>query len=356
MKVCVYAIAKNEEKFVNRFMEAIGPGVDVYIGDTGSTDRTAELFSAYPNVTLMDCFIEPWRFDTARNSVIDRIPDNYDLYFSIDIDEVVSPGWLELLQGHPAADRFNYTYNWNHHSDGRPDVTFLYDKIHSREYRWIKPVHEVLHFTGRHQPRVTVLEQLVVDHFPDNEKTRGSYLPLLEASVEENPTDPRNAFYLGREYFFYGQYGEAIKELHRYLSLPGATWGSERSFAMQYIAKSVLDQDKNLAEFWLLKATMETTEREPFIALAEHYCGTGQYHLAYTAAERAYQIKHRPGSHYIQTHYAWHGGPEHLMAFALWHLGNRSVSKKYAIESVMQDPKNQMFCDNLSHYKEIADA
>ena len=41
-KVCVYAISKNEEKFVDRFMDSVKDADKVFVLDTGSTDRTVE--------------------------------------------------------------------------------------------------------------------------------------------------------------------------------------------------------------------------------------------------------------------------------------------------------------------------
>ena len=42
MKVAVYAICKNESKFVDRFMDSVSEADDVFILDTGSTDDTID--------------------------------------------------------------------------------------------------------------------------------------------------------------------------------------------------------------------------------------------------------------------------------------------------------------------------
>ena len=42
MKVCVYAICKNEEQFVERWMDSMGEADLVVVLDTGSTDGTVE--------------------------------------------------------------------------------------------------------------------------------------------------------------------------------------------------------------------------------------------------------------------------------------------------------------------------
>ena len=43
MKVCVYAIAKNEEKFARRWLDSMSEADGVYVLDTGSSDETVRL-------------------------------------------------------------------------------------------------------------------------------------------------------------------------------------------------------------------------------------------------------------------------------------------------------------------------
>ena len=357
MRICVYAITKDEAAHVARFMEAVGSAVDVFVGDTGSSDDTVSLLEQYPNVTVFDCYIEPWRFDAARNSVLERILEPYDLYVSLDLDEVISAGWLEELHAQPLANLYQYSYVWSHQPDGRPDVMHLRERIHSQGFRWVKRTHEVLQWVGHAEMKVVRLANLFIHHYPDQGKTRGFNLQLLAEEYAEHPEDPRNAFYLGREHFFMGNYPEALQVLVDYLGLPSAVWESERAAAMQYLAKcSEALGDNAAARDWYLAATMETTEREPFMALSEFYCRMGIYRLACTAAERALGIKAGPEMPYTQSHYVWNGGPEHLMSFTLWQLGEYSRSKKFAIEAAIQDPANKMFIENLVHYRNVPDA
>ena len=39
-KVCVYAISKNEEKFVDRWVNSMNEADEIFVLDTGSTDNT----------------------------------------------------------------------------------------------------------------------------------------------------------------------------------------------------------------------------------------------------------------------------------------------------------------------------
>ena len=42
-KVCVYAITKNEEKFVNRWVDSIKDADKIIVLDTGSDDNTVKI-------------------------------------------------------------------------------------------------------------------------------------------------------------------------------------------------------------------------------------------------------------------------------------------------------------------------
>ena len=61
-KICVYAISKNEEKFVDRWMDSVSEADEVFVLDTGSTDETVEkLKKRGASVKIKE--IKPWRFD-----------------------------------------------------------------------------------------------------------------------------------------------------------------------------------------------------------------------------------------------------------------------------------------------------
>ena len=64
-KVCVYAISKNEEQFVERWMDSVSEADMVIVCDTGSTDNTVEKLRAN-GANVYQISVSPWRFDTAR--------------------------------------------------------------------------------------------------------------------------------------------------------------------------------------------------------------------------------------------------------------------------------------------------
>ena len=211
-KVIVYAIAKNEESFVDRWVDSMSEADEIYVLDTGSTDNTFNKLKER-GVKVMKKEIIPWRFDVARNESLALVPEDADICVCTDLDEVARKGWRDKLEEiwQEETTRARYNYNWHLDENGNPKVNFYIEKIHSRhDYKWTHPVHEILTYIGGDKEKVVTTDEITIDHYPDNTKSRGSYLPLLELSVEESPEDDRNMHYLGREYMYYQRWNECI--------------------------------------------------------------------------------------------------------------------------------------------------
>lgn len=113
MKIAVYAISKNEEMFVERFCKSAADADMILIADTGSTDDTVKLAKKH-GATVQDICISPWRFDKARDAALALIPRDYDVCISLDLDEVLEPGWREEIERVWKADttRLRYKFDW----------------------------------------------------------------------------------------------------------------------------------------------------------------------------------------------------------------------------------------------------
>ena len=96
-KVCVYAICKNEEKFVERWVNSMKEADSIYVLDTGSSDNSVELLKSF-GVNVQSKEIKPFRFDTARNLSLDMVPEDCDICVCTDLDEVFESGWREKLE------------------------------------------------------------------------------------------------------------------------------------------------------------------------------------------------------------------------------------------------------------------
>jgi glycosyltransferase involved in cell wall biosynthesis len=86
-KICVYAICKNEEKHIDRWINSLKEADKIVVLDTGSTDSTIEKLQAYaPLVEVYQKEIIPWRFDTARNESMKYIPSDTTICVVSDCD------------------------------------------------------------------------------------------------------------------------------------------------------------------------------------------------------------------------------------------------------------------------------
>jgi glycosyltransferase involved in cell wall biosynthesis len=343
LKIAVYAISKNEEKFAERFCKAAKDADLIFVADTGSYDKTVEILEAN-GATVGHIYISPWRFDDARNAALHMLPSDIDVCVSLDLDEVLQPGWREEIERIwvPGTTRMRYHFDWG------MGIAFPYEKIHARKgYRWHHPCHEYP-VPDRIEEKYVDTNKLLVVHQPDPTKSRGQYLDLLRVSVEEDPNCPRNAFYYSRELRFNGQWQKAIDEGQRYLALPRATWINERCYAMRVIGQCYQELgNMEHALHWLRKATAEAPHtREPWCELAMACYLTSRWAECYGAALTCLSIKDRELVYTIDPS-VWGAKPHDLAAIAAWNLKLYDSAKKHAMDAVELEPEDPRLRANL---------
>lgn len=348
MKICVYAIAKNEEAFVDRFAASAREADCIIVADTGSDDRTAQACRDN-GIIVHDLHVAPWRFDIARNAALALVPRDVDICISLDLDEVMEPGWREEIGRCWTTEttRMRYLYDWG------GGLSFKYEKIHARNgYRWWHMCHEALRPDARIKEVWAETDRLLVRHLPDPNKSRGQYLDLLELSVKEDPHCPRNAFYYARELSFHGRWQEAIEACDRYLAMPEATWSDERAYALRVIGKcheALGDGFKAEAAYW--RAAIEAPHtREPHVALALLYHNHENWAACYASAHRALMFKEQPAV-YTSDPKAWGALPHDLLAMAAWKLGFREEALAQGQVAVSFEPGDQRLKENLLWFR-----
>ena len=97
MKIVVYAISKNESKFVDRWVDSMREADDIIVLDTGSKDDTVEKLKKR-GVKVYEAVFDPWRFDVARNASLEKVPLDTDICVCTDLDEVFVSGWRKILE------------------------------------------------------------------------------------------------------------------------------------------------------------------------------------------------------------------------------------------------------------------
>jgi tetratricopeptide (TPR) repeat protein len=322
-KIAVYGICKDEEQFAKRFTESIKDADYISICDTGSTDNTVEIVKQYAtHAKLYTTTVSPWRFDDARNNALMLLPADVDLCISLDFDEYLhQPDWYTILSNEIRNNlrtrgrlydkyncRFQTIWDWKSLSEGEESKncsSHWHERIHTRHnWKWKLPVHEILVFTGSHPETWAWLGGFWMTQKPETKEGRGSYLPLLEQSLKEDPKIWKSWFFYADELMKQGKREEAISALTKALATPN----SDASYLHLALGDYYLPIDILEASNHYQKACqLNPTSRERWVKYAQFNMDRGQLEPAQIAIEKAKACT-VPSSGY--DHSAWCWGPE----------------------------------------------
>lgn len=355
LTIAVYAISKNEERHVARFLESVRSADVIVVADTGSTDGTFDTLVA-AGVQARQISISPWRFDDARNAALSLVPANVDVCVSLDLDEVLKPGWRDAIEHEWTARttrlRYRFVASWE--SDGTPGTVFWNDRIHARHgYRWQMPVHEVLMWCGDGVEEITLSNELEAHHHPDESKSRAQYLPMLQQLAREQPNDPRAAHYLAREYYFWQQYGNAIDEFKRELAMVKPGWPAQRSEACRLIAKSFAALgDLTEAIRWHWQAVHERPEqREGWVDLSLALYQSQDFAGGFYTAHKCLLIENQVDDYFNEPH-AWGALPHDLLSICAWQIGLHQLAMQHAQVAARLSPDDERIRQNVRFFAE----
>jgi Tfp pilus assembly protein PilF len=355
LKIAVYGICLNEVGFVDRFMDSCAEADLVVIADTGSTDGTIEAFRRRGAV-VHSIDIRPWRFDHARQAALDLVPEDVDVCVSLDLDQVLMPGWRGILDRHwkPPANWVYYTLAWARNHDGSPR-TMLDNRIHARRgFVWKFPVHEcVLAEVTTH---ILVIRHLVIDHRPDPAKSRSQYLGLLELAVREEPDSPRHAHYLGREYVFVGRHQDALAQFERHLALMANPHDGERNLSLRFAAqcKDALGDADGALALYRQAAEEAPHGRGPLIDYAWALYQRERWAECYPVAEQAAALADEP--HEYGSASDTGVLPEDMAAVCGWRLGQFEKALAYGRRAMRLAPTVERIRDNVARMEAILGA
>lgn len=348
IKIAIYAISKNEEQFVERFIKSANDADTVLIADTGSTDNTAHLAREL-GATVCDIAVTPWRFDIARDAALVLLPRDIDVCISLDLDEMMEPGWREEIERvwkKGETTRLRYKFDWG------CGISFYYEKIHARHgYHWHHPVHEYPVPDLRIKEVYAHTDKLLVSHHPDPTKSRGQYLDLLKLAVTEDPYCPRNAFYYARELTFYRKWIDAIVALFKYLDNPKATWPNERCYAYRLLGKSYeqLGQSEEALTYYDLACKEAPSTREPWVEKALCHYTRKEWQQCLDCAQQALTIKDKQAV-YTMDPSVWGAKPHDLVAISAYHLGDKQTAIEHGTIAVELEPQDNRLQNNLKFY------
>jgi len=297
MKISVYAICKNESKFIQRWFDSIKEADEIIVLDTGSFDNSVQLLNDL-GVTVYGQIIVPWRFDTARNLALSFVSQDTDICLCLDMDEVMLPGWIEGIKEAyykgVTEIKYPYVFNWNDNECTIPRITMYNFKIHARHgYTWHYPVHEIVCADDSSKEKVVYTDNIVCHHYADVTKVR-DYQVLLDQACIDDPEEERFSHQRGRELMMHGRYDEAIIELNRHLTLKSDC--QVRSLTYRYIARCIKAMNGSPNEIIanMLHSVAEYPyQRESWVWMAQAWLDVGNYPQAFACACTGLKITDR---------------------------------------------------------------
>lgn len=283
MRVCLYAIAKNEEHEVEEWYQSVKEADEVVVLDTGSTDNTVSKLKEF-GVKVYQKTYTQFRFDVARNDALDFARQTgCDIFFTIDLDERLSDGWCDAIKskwikGIHTRATYKYAYGNNNTQGAR-------NWMHDLSWGWTYPCHEALvrkdSIWYTIDEELDLREDIIVRHYPKPKKpTRSQYLSLLEMRINEHPTDCSSLAYYIRELMYVAEWNKMI-EIYNRMKTQGyqcAEWVWCLIWAsVAYEAIGDVDQAINL----LNQAIKQDKRfRTAYINLAQIYNSRCQYCMA----------------------------------------------------------------------------
>lgn len=372
MKICVYAICKNEIKFIESWLASMNEADYIVVLDTGSTDGTYEKLLSDERVTRVEQKkIEPWRFDVARNESMKLIPEDADVLVCTDFDEIFDPGWAKQIRENwkvGNTTRGHYLYAWSENSVGEPGLLFKYDKMHTRDYHWIFPVHEVvLPNSGVEEKIIDFDDKVYLHHHPDPKKSRAFYSELIDKAVEERPNEPHVRILRGRELYGAGKRKEALEDFQAVIDFPDIRYNRKESYlAALVFMMSIYYEDheyEKLLECSNSFIKTDSTYFEPYLFMGAAHNDLKNYEVAMEYVETAKENAYR---HYIwyELPYTFQGWPQEILANAYYGLGEIDKAIELMEEPLRHNPKdprllyneNQMLKKKIEILKKAAES
>lgn len=358
-KICIYAICKNEAKFVKKWLDSMQEADYIVVLDTGSEDETFELLKNDKRVYRVEQkIITPWRFDVARNESMKLIPEDANILLCTDLDEILEPGWAAAIKEN-WIDGFHirgyYKYAWSHTETGEPGRIFYYDKLHDRNWKWKAPVHEMLYsdiYDTQYEAThiLNLFDKVYLHHYPDQTKSRSSYLPLLELRAQEDPNDYYGKYYLAHEYYYRGLY---IKSINTFIEILTDEKYNSRLTNLEIAACYLFLGDNyramnqlNEAIYYYCRAIdADSSYREPYLYIAEILNEKQLYDAAIGYVQEALKKSYR---HYnwLERDDSWSYKIDDILSVSYFYINEKEKALCHAQKALLKNPTDERLIFN----------
>lgn len=223
MNITLYAIVKNEEKNVDRFIEISKKFTNTVVVDTGSTDDTIKLLKvAGIEVYEHSQTREVFDFSKARNQALSYVKT--DWAFSLDLNEDIDefhPEGLGVIAGEFTSFKHE---RYDKVGDEEPTPgQIVHIRFHrTKNYTWVNSVHETPMFvpTEEHLNEVAVDTTIKITKNVHNTVDKQLfYLSICEREFKKDPTNTYYLWFIFKHYFEVKNIEKTLKLGQEYLNI-----------------------------------------------------------------------------------------------------------------------------------------
>jgi len=205
MNITLYAISKNEEKNIEKFLENSKKFYHTVVVDTGSTDNTVQLLrDAGIEVYEHSQTKEEFNFSVARNKALSYVKT--DWAFSLDFNENIDeffPDNLDFIANDLTAFRhLRFDDDGNEEPQQSHEVHIRFHR--TKSYKWTNAVHEVPHFKST---KKFSTESIVDSSIKITKKIKSSvskelfYLSICERELQKDATNWYYIWFIFKHYY-----------------------------------------------------------------------------------------------------------------------------------------------------------
>lgn len=209
-KISAVLIVQNEEALLPRCLESIKGLDEIIITDSGSTDKTLEIAKKYTD----KIFEFPWCDNFARSRNAAKSHATGDWILSIDADEILHDVAKVREAVELAEQRDLLAVNCSLIAEDNGQKT-IYPRLFKNSPRvwWEGAIHNHLSILGESIGDVRITYGYSPAHHNDPDRA----FRILLREVTTRPDAVRETFYLGREYWYRGDYPETVKTMGAYV-------------------------------------------------------------------------------------------------------------------------------------------
>jgi len=293
-------VEKTLDKCLNTFSKVSD---EIIIVDTGSVDKSVEIAKKYTDKIYHFEWIDD--FAAARNFSFEKCTKNW--IFWIDADDFILDEDIKKINelDFTGKDVIIIKYAYCRDQYGNIESFVPRERIVRRAInpKWVGRIHEHIPLTGK-----SIHVSDIVTFHDKQGGTSERNLRILENIVKNGEEDARYTHYLGREYYDFGRYDDAIKHLKKYLEYPGIYW--EDVYQVHYkLALCYFEKREEHSFLYHVYESLKVQDQwaEPFYILGLWYMNKGEQHRAIQWYEMCLKVK-RPDNlltAYQPRYYTW---------------------------------------------------